>query len=101
MGPCLFPIYFLSIPCLFPITVNLKPCPKVSAPLPLSHPLSDLLSRQVGSKHYQHMDIERAVFPHAAALDVGFLPDESPDVLLPIGKSGFRPDAPYEEYRHN
>ena len=56
---------------------------------------------QTGSKHYQRMDIDHATLPDTAALEVGFVPDESPDVLLPIGNSGFRPDAPYEEYRHN
>jgi hypothetical protein len=47
-----------------------------------------------GVARYNRMAIDRAVFPGHQ-----HTPDESPDTLLPIGNAGFRPDAPYEEYR--
>lgn len=47
-----------------------------------------------GTAHYNHMQIDKMAFPGHR-----YTPDESPDTLLPIGNAGFRPDAPYEEYR--
>jgi hypothetical protein len=46
------------------------------------------------------MAIDKATFPDPRRIDVGFVADESPDVLQPMGNSGIDPTAPYESYKH-
>ena len=51
-----------------------------------------------GGRRYARMTIDGASFP---ADQLPYAPDDSPDVMLPIGNAGFRPDALYEEYKYS